>query len=315
VALAAALPSALIARCYREGQSEAAEGAWRVEEAARGSNGIVFRVRSVSDDLAAKVSQVDERSRAARELASLEAGRDAGLACMPRPAGVTREGDVDVLFTGWCDGTALEDESPPPEAPVWGAIVEAYAAVHRLTGSPTLRPAVLGVDLAQVVEDMRARLGLFEDAVAGSFTAAAERLAARALPPATPSLVHCEASLSNFLRGADGGLTIVDWENSGAGDPSFDAANIVMPPQHAHHDLTSWDDLFISHAEKLGDVRLAERTRVYARVMAAWWVVRLRQELAAPTPRLPGVASFGSESLEERLARCEERAARILQPS
>jgi len=312
VAVASTLPAGLVARCYREGKDEAAAGPWRIEEAARGSNGIVFRVRSASEDLAAKVSQVDGRARATRELAALKAGWEARIACMPRPVGVVREGDVDVLFTGWSDGAPLE-ESPPPGSEAWDEIVEAYAAVHRRSRSWALRPAVLGVDLGQVVEDMRSRLELFDDAVASSFATAAKRHVARDLPPARPTLVHCEASLSNFLRGKDGELTVVDWENSGIGDPCFDAANIVMAPQHARHDLSSWDELFSRHARMLGDDRLAERSRAHAVVMAAWWVVRLRQELAAPTPRLRGVVPFGTAPLEERLARCEERAARLLQ--
>jgi aminoglycoside phosphotransferase (APT) family kinase protein len=309
--LATVLPSELVARCYREGANAAAEGGWTAEEVARGANGIVFRVRSATDDFAAKVSQVDARGRAARELAALQAAHDAGLSCMPRPVRVLRTRDVDVLFSGWCEGSPLE-EAPPPGAPAWDAIVEAYSAVHRLSDLGALRPTVLGVDLAQVVEDMRSRLVLFADGVAESFAAAAERSVPHDLPPARTSLVHCEASLSNFLRGSDGRLTIVDWENSGTGDPCFDVANVVMAPQHAWHDLALWDELFVRHAELLGDVRLAERTRVHAHVMAAWWVVRLRQELAAPTPRLPGVTPFGSELLDQRLARCEERAVKLL---
>jgi aminoglycoside phosphotransferase (APT) family kinase protein len=285
-----------------------------VAEVARGSNGIVFRAKSATQDLAAKVSQIDGRGRAGRELEALTTIWAAGHAYVPRPLGVVREGSVDVLITAWCDDEPLPD-SPPPAATAWGAIAEAYAAVHGIPVGPSLEPTVLGVDLAQVVEDMRGRLRLFDCPTGEAVAIAAERSVPPGLPPSRRSLVHCEASLRNFLGGTDGSLTIVDWENSGLGDPCFDPANLVMAPQHARHELMDWDELFVRHATLLGDVRLAQRTHAHARVMAAWWVIRLQQELAAPTPRLKGVASPARELLAQRLAACEERAAKLLRAS
>jgi hypothetical protein len=61
-----ALVAALAARCYRDGITSATADGWLVEEIARGHNGIVFRARSGEHDLAAKVSQVDDRGRAAQ---------------------------------------------------------------------------------------------------------------------------------------------------------------------------------------------------------------------------------------------------------
>jgi hypothetical protein len=105
-------------------------------------------------------------------------------------------------------------------------------------------------------------------------------------------------------------VTIVDWENSGRGDPCFDVANVVSTPQLAGHDLSGWDGLFAEHAELLGDASLADRTRAHARVMSAWWVVRLHQELTAPTPRLPGIER--QQGVEQLAALCEVRAAELL---
>jgi hypothetical protein len=282
-----------------------------VEEAAHGANGIVFRARSGPVALAATVSQVDGRGRAARELAALTAMAAADLGRAPRPLGVTRLDGVDVLFSEWCDGLPLP-EAPPPGTEVWERVAEAYAEVRGRCDATGLEPTVLGVDFAQVVEDLRRRLRLFDDPDGERVASAAERSVPADLPPARPALVHCEASLANFLLGEDGELTIVDWENSGSGDACFDPANVVTAPQHAQHPPEAWDGLFVRHAQALGDERLAGRTRAHARVMAAWWVVRLRQEQAAPTRRLAGVAALAGDLLGERLQRCEERAAAVL---
>jgi hypothetical protein len=147
--------AALVACCYRDGLRSGAGNGWTLKEIARGHNGIVFRARSSTEDLAAKVSQVDERGRAAREAAALELLSESAVA--PRLVGVVHESEgiaVDVLLTGWCDGAPVE-AAPSAESPVWSAIVRTYARVHRLEARGN--PAVLGVDLAQVVDDMRRR--------------------------------------------------------------------------------------------------------------------------------------------------------------
>ena len=298
--------AALVARCYRDGVRSAAGAGWALEDIARGHNGIVFRACSSSDDLAAKVSQVDERGRAAREGAALELLKGIGVA--PRLAGLVHEPEdirVDVLLTGWCNGKPI-DEAPPPGAAAWDTIAQAYARVHS-TEPVGAKPTVLGVDPLQVVDDMRRRAERLDSSPA-ELIAAAERVARAVSAPAPRSLVHCDASPRNFL--VDGrGVTIVDWENSGWGDPCFDVANIVVTPQLAEYGLSEWDGLFAEHAELLGDCLLAERTRAHARVMSAWWVVRLRQELAAPPARLEGVER--PQNLEKLADVCEHRAAEL----
>ncbi|HET7758477.1 MAG TPA: phosphotransferase [Gaiellaceae bacterium] len=239
---------------------------------------VVFRVRSASDVLAAKVSQVDERERAAREDAALRVLAEAGLGCAPAPQGVVRVDGLDVLFSEWVEGKPLE-EAPPGDSPAWRAVVDAYAEVRR-SSDLRLAPTVLGVDLPQIAEDAQAapavrrrrwrpRRGPREASHAGRPAAA------------PPRPLHCEASLANFLRGSGGSLTIVDRENSGLGDACFDPANIVLAPQQARYDPAARDELYVGHARLLGDERLADRTRAHAIVMVAWWVVRLRQERAA----------------------------------
>ena len=305
----------VVVRCYRDAEASAQANGWDVEEVARGSNGIVFRARSGAEDLAAKVSQLDERDRAGRELAAFELLARRGVTVAPEPKGVVRMPDgvpVAVLFAGWRPGAPV-GQPPGPRSPVWQSILEAYAAVHRVElDGVRLRPAMLGVDVHQVVEDMRRRARLNGDRASEPLIDAAGRSIESTLPTGQARrLVHCDANLANVLLEGER-TTIVDWENSGWGDPCFDIANIVLTPQLADQPLADWEPLFAAHAELLGDASLADRTRTHARLMAAWWVVRLRQELAAPTPRLPGVVRFGDTSTEERLARCEERADLVL---
>ena len=306
----------IVARCYRDGTTSTELGGWVVTEAARGYNGIVFRARSADADLAVKVSQLDERDRAGREHDSFALLADRGVTVAPEPKGVVRSPGgipVAVLLAGWRSGNPVEQE-PAPSSPVWRAIVEAYAAVHKVElDGANVRAAVLGVDLPQVVGDMRRRAKAGGDTTSEPLIDAAER----SIEPAPPTgrgrrLIHCDANLANVLIDGER-TTIVDWENSGWGDPCFDVANIVMTPQFADRPFAGWEPLFATHAELLGDDALADRTRAHARVMAAWWVVRLRQEISAPTPRLAGVVRPDEVSREERLARCEERALELLE--
>ena len=301
----------LVARTYQDGLSSAESSGWTISEEARGYNGIVFRARSVDQDLAAKVSQIDERDRAGRELDALALLGDSQLRIAPEPIGVVRSPDgipVAILLASWLPGTPVE-HAPPTDSDVWLTLAESYASIHalELSAHTSLRPAVLGVDLKHVVDDMRRRVSGTSDPL----IAAAEASISATLPTGqSRRLIHCDANLANVLRAES--LMIVDWENSGWGDPCFDVANIIMTPQLADRSLDDWEPLFVKHAELLGDPMLAERTHAHARVMAAWWVIRLRQEIAAPTPRLSGVERSDLQTQEELLEKCEERASALL---
>jgi len=107
------------------------------------------------------------------------------------------------------------------------------------------------------------------------------------------------------------GVTILDWENSGWGDPCFDVGDLVASPKLLGRDVEELEQLIELHAERLGDARLAARTRAHARLMVAWWVVRLQQELSAPTPRLEGVHRPDERTMEELLASYERWATEL----
>lgn len=302
----------LVARSYQDGLSSAESFGWTITEVARGYNGIVFRARSADYDLAAKVSRIDERDRAGRELDALGLLQGRHQPVAPEPVGVVRSPDgipVAILLAGWLPGMPVE-HAPAPHSGVWSNIIETYASIHAqelYDLHPSLRPAVLGVDVGQVVTDMRGRADGTHDALIDAADAS--------IPATLPTglsrrLIHCDANLANVLL--DGSAKIVDWENSGWGDPCFDIANIVMTPQLADRSLEDWEPLFVKHAGILGDPRLAERTRAHALVMAAWWVVRLRQEIATPTARLSGVERPDIQTRKELLEKCEERAAALL---
>jgi len=65
-------------------------------------NGNAFRAKCESADIAAKVSQIDERDRAGREFAALEALHGHGIQLAPKPIAVVRapaDIQVAVLLT------------------------------------------------------------------------------------------------------------------------------------------------------------------------------------------------------------------------
>lgn len=296
-----------IAGCHRDGVERADYGEWTIELAARGFNGIVYRARADDDDLAAKVSRLDDRDRVGREVDALETLGALGYTGVPKLVGAIREIEdmpVAVVLMGWRQGEPLA-APPAPGSSVWAHVVRALAEIHMLepVGGSSLRDAVLGLSLDQVVEDMLRRTHGSSELV----VRAAEGVP-RSLPPARRSLIHCDANLRNVLVDHDGAVTVLDWENAGWGDPCFDVGDLLASPQLLALDAQRFEPLIELHAELLGDPQLADRSRAYARLMIAWWVVRLRRELHTPSPRLDGVQRMTEGALQDLLSAYEARA-------
>lgn len=303
----------LVARCYERRVNAVESDGWVVSLAARGHNGVVYRAQSDTCILAAKVSNIDGRDRAGREkkaLAAIGALQDRGvpevIATASRPNGL----GIDVVLMTWCEGTPLH-ASPPTTSPLWERIVHALAEIHNLPIVEPLPEAVLGVSPRQVVEDMRVRLVPSDD----QLFARAARSVPDTLPPGPRSVIHCDANLENVLVADDGSITIVDWENAGLGDPCFDVGDLLASPALVTRDPAELAPLAKLHAQLAGDERLVERTLLYSQLMIAWWVIRLRQELRSPVPRLDGVKRHDVVALQELLAVYEKRAESLFQAS
>ena len=240
-----------VACCHRDGVERADYGEWTIELAARGMNGIVYRARAGNDDLAAKVSRLDDRDRAGREVDALEVMQALGYGRLPRLVEVIREVEnmpVAVVLMGWREGEPLA-APPAPMSCVWTHVVRALAEIHMLqpVDGVSLQDAVLGVSLEQVVEDMLRRThGLSDELV----VRAAEGVAG-SLPPARRTLIHCDANLRNMLVDKDCGVTVLDWENAGW---AIRASMVVTSssPQLVALDTQSFEPLVELHAELLG---------------------------------------------------------------
>lgn len=157
--------------------------------------------------------------REARALALLD-GRRLGA---PRALAFREGGGWSLLVTARRPGAPGLSLYGAPAAAIAPACAALGRALARLHAAPIAPPADLG-DLA----------------IAGRAAAAAEALGALPLPPelraplaealahpawrpARPRLVHGDAGLHNILWGRRG-LTLLDWELAGWGDPRLDLA-------------------------------------------------------------------------------------------
>lgn len=127
-----------------------------------------------------------------------------------------------VLVTRWrpgAPGLTLYEGPPAALAPASAALGRALGRLHRLGLGP---PAGAGLAVGARAEGLRDQLAALPlpDDLRAPLAAALAHPAWRA---PRPRLVHGDAGLHNVLWGARG-LTLLDWELAGWGDPRLDLA-------------------------------------------------------------------------------------------
>jgi aminoglycoside phosphotransferase (APT) family kinase protein len=253
---------------------------WRIAPVTGGANNLLYRATRQPDDYAVKFTLRDERDRAGREYAALSALQQAGLRIAPEPIWLDRtQYTQQVVVQSWLDGQVLA--GPPQNDAEWAAFLEHYCAIHSVTPERTavaLTTGVLNVASGEagkaLVREHAARLPV--EAQPGPL----RDLLARFddwLPPGWPSpprtLVRVDGNWRNFLRGAEG-LTSVDWEYSGWGDPAFEHSELALHPAYEGVPGWRWDQFAAAYDQRRGDPTLALRIQTYTTILLVWWVVR-----------------------------------------
>jgi aminoglycoside phosphotransferase (APT) family kinase protein len=292
-------------------QDEFSHAGWALRRIYGGMNGIIYRAENRLDEqvFAVKIRRRDERNRAGREFAALQTL--SMLAQPPAPRPIALYPDLpqfpgDIIISAWVDGLVL-DELPGHERDLWGRILAVCARVHSIApgDAPAIRDAVLPIRSARdVMDEIQRRYTRLPDVQLGDMTKAemgiwleiADRYVAQNDCAANRlGLITCDTNPSNMID-SDGRIMIVDWENSGWGDPAFDIADLLVRPNCAG--LSPQDRAWVMghYAEIAGDSRLVERIAIYERLMLLFWLVLTSNGFAPSTvARLPGTRTFSPE--------------------
>jgi thiamine kinase-like enzyme len=306
-----------IAILYQQELDSLTVNGWRITRISGGMNGLVYRAeRESGAPLAVKICQRDERNRAGREYASMRAMDAAGLSVAPKvlylapePAGLPGA----AVISEWLAGDVLEAYPAPGDHGRWVAVLESLAQVHSLTpedSSVRLSDAALCVlepeDILREIHLQMGRLPSVPDGKIGNLERRQLEHLAKIVEQQTPLLrweypvqrrmIHCDPNARNMIE-FEGTIRLVDWENSGWGDPAFDIADLCANPMFgmvlpaAHH---AW--MREEHSRLLDDPTLPERAAVYTRLLHVWWVMRNGRYLVEANTRLKGIQLSPTEA-------------------
>ena len=200
---------------------------------ARGKQGVVWRLDTTEGRWAVKVPF--ERSDEDEVRASTLFHEAACAAGVPTPrVRRTTEGSVFATIGGgqarvyeWVD---LGAPDPCLDPAVVGGVV---AAIHQVAGGGGGTPDAWYVDPVgadrwdQLVEQLREHGAPF----AGRLAELRDELVALESwiePPETLRTCHCDLWADNVLPTADGGVCVIDWDNSGPADPSQELGCVLF---------------------------------------------------------------------------------------
>ncbi|HEU0212545.1 MAG TPA: phosphotransferase [Jiangellaceae bacterium] len=229
---------------------------------ARGKQGVVWRLETADGSWAVKLpfrrSNEDEVRLAA---AFQEAAYAAGV---PTPqVRRTTEGSVFATVRGqqvrvyeWVDVRA---PNPRLDPALVGAVV---AAMHQVC-VPDLSPLdpwshePVGADRwDELVEQLRNAGAPFADRLS-DLRDELVALESWIEPPRTVQTCHCDLWADNVLPTADGGVCVIDWENSGPADPSQELAYVLF--EFARSDSGRARELADAYREAGGPARVTRR--------------------------------------------------------
>jgi aminoglycoside phosphotransferase (APT) family kinase protein len=247
---------------------------WTIEPAARGQNGVVWHASCEGEqELAIKISVVDERRRGEHEFTVTRHLSRLGHDVAPRPIVLTNDGDLAACVSSWCPGLSLVD-GLDWDSERWSEIVSLLARVHEVAydGLPRATPgASIGEQLARAQASAdRAGRGRFHFLA----TAVRRKIGDQLLNAQDQGLVHADTNLSNIVADGDT-IRLVDWEYSGIGDPCCDVADLCTSPSASGMPDQLAARLIREHAMALGREELVARTNAFVIVLLAYWCARV----------------------------------------
>lgn len=258
--------------------------AWSVMPIVGGANNRIYRATDTHDDLAIKFTIRDQRDRAGREYAALSALAQVGSAIAPQPILLDRTSyNLPVIVQTWLEGSLL---TLPAQDDEWLALIHHFVTIHAVSPKNTtitLMPAVLN---AQSVQACQALVAEQLDHLPSPHQSPALCTLVQHFEKSLPSnwtlpalrLCRVDPNLSNFIC-RPAGITSIDWENSGWGDPAFEIADIMTHPAYRTIPFSRWTWVIEHYCTTMNDVTAATRIAVYSKTLLVWWTVRFARML------------------------------------
>ncbi len=273
---------------------------------ARGKQGVVWRLETADGSWAVKVPFEPETEE---EMRTSTAFQEAALAAgVPTPTvRRTTEGHVfatvggsRVRVYGWVDLL-------PPDRRLDPAMVgAAVAAIHQVPYTeagpphPWYTEPVGAERWDQLVEQLLEAGAPF----AGRLAELRDELVALESwlePPQQLRTCHCDLWADNLLPTADGGVCVIDWENSGPGDPSQELGCVLF--EFGHSDPGRARDLVTAYREAGGPGTVQRRGDFSMLIAQLGHITEIAaSDWLQPNPRMPeraDSAAWIAEVLDE----------------
>lgn len=249
--------------------------AWQIERINHGTNNTVYRAKDEKQDLAIKFMKRDNRNRAERQFDGLRFLETQGFAGSPKAlmADSVRF-STPVIVEEWFNGDIL---TPPDSDDEWERLLNYYRGLHDIDVSSALsklRPYAVGILNSETAKE-RIRQALQRPTLADRTTEMAN-VVDKAMSmdfegSGLRSFCRCDPCIANFIRGKDGSIKSVDWENSGWGDPVLEIADLVVHPSYSATDLRTVIDKTIAFYFTDVDKEFIDVLEHYVVLRLVWW--------------------------------------------
>ncbi|MCP5097131.1 MAG: phosphotransferase, partial [Chloroflexi bacterium] len=245
-------------------------GEWEVIRIAGSANNLLYRATRDGVDWAVKFTIRDQRRRAWREYHALLAVQEAGLSIAPPPLFLDEQTYAQpVVVQEWWDGevTAVTPQTDTE----WQQLLILFAQLATVTPDKVTQPIVKAtVNFSSVAEGAHAIQTQMDMIPTDVHPTALMALFAdvQKLPyPQTwascpRALCHVDGNTLNFLR-RPLGWAMVDWENSGWGDPAFEMIDLMCHPKYVDVPMSRWEWVMQEYAAMTGDETAVSRMRAY----------------------------------------------------
>jgi aminoglycoside phosphotransferase (APT) family kinase protein len=273
---------------------------------ARGKQGVVWRLETTDGRWAVKVPFAASDEESMRPAAEFQEAAHAAGVPTPRVRR-TPEGSLFATVAGtqvrvyeWVDLLAPDPGLDPAH------VGEIVAALHRVPGGgsglphPWYREPVGAERWDELVARLRAAGAPF----AARLAALRDELVALESwlePPELLRMCHRDLWADNVLGTADGGVCVIDWENSGAADPAQELCCVLF--EFARTDPGRARALTAAYRAAGGPARVHRRGQCTMLIAQLGHIAELAaQDWLEPTPRSPhraDSAAWISEILDE----------------
>ncbi|MEM7534416.1 MAG: aminoglycoside phosphotransferase family protein [Chloroflexota bacterium] len=289
---------------------------WQIEPIIGGYNNLLYHARSKEHDWAIKFTRRDARDRAGREYTALKMLQALNLHLAPQAVYLNRDDYIyPVVVQTWLDGKV--QQTPPQTDEEWRELLRCMVALHKITpdsansstihGVGHIPPATLSMycaanGLARIRQQVaQIPVTSYPDEVA-TIVNRIQRDPFPDWPRPISSFCHVDPNTLNFVRTPQTWL-VVDWENSGWGDPAFEIADLMSHPAYMDVPEDRWPWVVEQYCQMSRTPEASERIWVYYRLMIVWWVVRfLRYVIESEHHQQPVTDPALAQQFSQRLA-------------